>query len=496
MQIGVLPDVFLNHEERTPVEGARGNSRIGPQGPGEQLRGVEFRQVVRAKTVLLSWTGNRDLRRGDCNVYARVTIPDVSIANTYSPDCDGERNPSGCPLSSYPNPAVVAPATGDTLVRSWPVHLAASDRARDRSIGAIELFALNCGTDVCEVPPCLQPGRVTKDSEFVKNCGTFDPTSNAWGASLGAYGQSYLLGRGNVYVGPRVPTAFVVTTGPRDTEAVVIDHWIANSNPRAVILVTPRVKTTAAAQRYAVAYRSNDRRWFILPQSGALTPGMQFNVMVMGNRGPGAQVRSVAGRNKLELSDHLLDRNPNAMVLATVQVNETCVEKRPPTGSNPGRGEAGRWVCTMESFNQSIGVEFDATRGRWSIVSESGEPFRASMTFHVFRAGLPGRYQERLARAGGDPAYFGRLETAVEGRVETSVRVTPSVFLASATDTVFAMHNRTPRQPLIGLPLGRDPAFRGPMAVRFGDGRWQVVTSARDTLGVHAINWFAPLAPM
>jgi hypothetical protein len=486
MQVGVLPDVFLAHPTSSaPLSGAvaAAAARSLPAALGSGM--------VLAKNMTLTYTGNLDLRNGDCNVLARITAPRTGMASTYGAGCNPERNPGECPVVPSPGFAAVAPATTDVGIRSWPIRAVAQADAIPKTIGGIELYGVDCAGDLCQLPECMLPAT----EEFTLDCRGFDPSQPQWGSRLDNYGQPYLLGRGNVYVGPRQPTAFVLRA-ERDTAALLLDHWIANDNPNAVVLVTPRARKGILLRHHAVTYSGERRRWAIQPQSGGTIPaGAEFNVHVMGNRGPGRQVSAAEGRTRQELDDQLLNGNPNAMLIVTPQVGVNCVQQTAADGSAPGSAAPGAWECSPDAFDHPLAVAYDAARSKWSIVSPSGASFKRTMRFHVFMAGLPGRYRERIVRYGAAPEYFGRLETSVEGPEVVTPRVPVRALTAGGDAIVLATVNLTPRTPLRARSpaLPAAPAFGLPIGVALQAGSWRVVTPSGAPGTNIAVNLFAPL---
>ena len=133
MQVGVLPDVFLNHTTilvLTGAGGVKGNDLITIEPPmrGVPPLGGRFSSpyLVTSKTFNHFWTANLDFPGvGDCDIFARVTIPWVELAETYSacyPD-----NLNSCVMKNYPATAAVGPAIDDFTVKKWAMRVSARE---------------------------------------------------------------------------------------------------------------------------------------------------------------------------------------------------------------------------------------------------------------------------------------------------------------------------------------------------------------------------------
>jgi hypothetical protein len=134
------------------------------------------------------------------------------------------------------------------------MHMVADAGLSPELIGGVMLLGLDCAGDICEPPPCLQQNPYDEFYEGPdRSCLDFDPEREGWQSTGPGIGNAYLVGRGNLYIGPRVQPAFEVVADS-DTTGVQIDHWIANDNPGAVILVTPRGNQGAVAGFFGVKY--------------------------------------------------------------------------------------------------------------------------------------------------------------------------------------------------------------------------------------------------
>ena len=463
MQVGVLPDIFLNHQSSiTPLKKginatfARG---VMPSNPfAEWSKWKQETEVVFStlsptleteKTFNHYWTANLDIPGvGDCNVLAKVTLPKVSIADTYGPCFDDLRL---CPLKRYPSAATVGPAISEFTVKEWPIRIVADPSLTDNQIGAVLLFGLDCSGDICIPPPCL---REDPNDEFFERpnpeCGRFDPTKAGWQSNDFGVGAAYLLGRGNLYIGPRQQPAFAVKA-ISDTDAIEIDHWIANDNPKAVILVTPKGVHNGSTRYFGVQYDQRKRRWSIVAErADAIIPAnSMFNVYVMGNKGPGFQHWALNGLDRIWIDDPLVNGNPNALIFATHVISESCQQTIDSRGIvdltdlNSRSQQDSEWHCTSGHFDHPLGVEYDSGRQRWAIVSEDGTRFGSPVGFNVFVSGLAGTYRAVTWHPEMIPPYAGRLEAAFDTPTGNLLPLR-DLNLTDQNEIVFIMHNTTP----------------------------------------------------
>lgn len=501
MQVGILPDIFLNHTE----EAVSRPSTKGIPRPGNLIETIlyPFRQVlglfgllwtIRDKIFNHYWTGNMDLPGGDCNVHARVTIEGVGTAGTYGPCVSNVRT---CELKWMPESAVVGPAIDDFVVKEWPMRLVAEQGIRSETIGGIMLYGLDCQGDICEPPPCLKENR---SSEFYKGpnlrCLDYDPAYEGWRSTGPGIGAAYLLGRGNLYIGPRVQPAFVVTADS-DIDRLQINHWIANGNPEAIILVTPRGDQKHSFGFYGVIYDTITARWYLIPEREGelIMAGRQFNVYVMGNRGPGFRVR-ISGGSTIWLDGELLNNNPNALVFATHMVSKVCEEQiRPdpiegwgPVPIMPGERPGDGWECHLNYFPHPIGVRYDRRRNRWSLVSEDGTSFPQHTAYNVVVAGLAGSYRRDAWIPGAIPDYAGLLESSHASPIGNCMTLA-QLNAASENSIVFIMHNITPYD---------EPALEGnmnlsPIGVSLQEDSWHAITLDGEDMAEVAFNALIPL---
>ncbi|WP_455387736.1 DUF7452 domain-containing protein [Petrachloros mirabilis] len=506
MQVGILPDIFLNHTEEV-VAGPSTGRVPRPRNPVETIL-YPFRWIWRQVLILFGWswtirekifnhywTGNLNLPGiGDCNVYARVTIEGVGTAVTYGP-CSS--NVRACELKWMPESAAVGPAISDLVVKEWVMRLVAESGIRSETIGGVRLYGLDCQGDICVPPDCLQENR---SSEFYEGpdprCLDYDAAYEGWQSTGPGIGPAYLLGRGNLYIGPRDQPAFVVTAGS-DTDGVQIDHWIANGNPAAIILVTPRGDQGRSSGFYGVIYDTITARWSIIPEieGELIVAGNQFNVYVMGGRGPGFRVRT-SGGDIIWLDDELLNNNPNALVFATHAVSEICEEPRRPDTTEgggpvpimPGERAGGGWECRLNYFPHPIGVRYDGRRQRWALVSEDGTLFPPHTAYNVVVAGLAGSYRQDVWIPGATPAYAGRLESSHASPIGNRMTLA-QLDAADENSLVFIMHNLTPYD---------EPALAGslnlsPVGVTLQADSWQAITLDSEEMAEVAFNALIPL---
>ena len=464
MQVGVLPDLFLNYTAITIVQ-LKPNKGVGDWFTIEPpawahlpiFRGeVALSHTVRSKVIDHSWTANLDFPGiGDCNVIATTTIRHVGLANTYGV---GGPCPStdimSCPVVMYPAAATVGPAISDFTVKEWPMRVVARNDAVPGTIGAVNLYGLDCQGDICVPPPCLMLPE-EQGTEFYDppppECIEYEEGGAGWSSTGPGVGDAYLLGRGNLYIGPREQPAFKLTANTTSA-AVDIDHWIANDNPQALVFVTPSGAHTGATAYYGVKYDEVRRRWTIVPErDGADIPaGSTFNVYVMGNRGPGMRVHSAEGATTVFVDDPLTNGNPNALLFVSHLVDDACVWNA-PSGKTKGifgppfdpKAPHGHWDCTSGRFEHPIGVYYDAGRKQWGIVSEDGTPFPSPIAFNVLVSGLPGSYRSALWTVGEEPDYGGSLESGYSAPVGDAMPV-PQLAAPTAEDVVLVTHQLTP----------------------------------------------------
>jgi hypothetical protein len=510
MQVGILPDIFLNHAEEVVI-GRRSRPFLRPRNLLEAMQ-IPYRWIwrqllflsggawtVRQKIFNHYWTGNLNLPGvGDCDVYARVTIEGVGTAATYP--CITHSNVRNCELKWLPESAVVGPAISDFAVREWPMRLVAKPEIRSEMIGGIRLYGLDCQGDICAPPTCLREDRSDPSSEFYEEpdprCLDYDATYEGWQSTEADVGPAYLLGRGNLYIGPRDQPAFIVTASS-DTDRLQIDHWIANGNPGAIILVTPRGDQERNSGFYGVIYDTLTARWSIIPEieGELIVADSQFNVYVMGGRGPGFRVRA-SGRDTIWLDDDLLNSNPNALVFATHVVSEICEEVRQrdttegwgPIPIMPGERAGSNWECRLNYFPHPVGVRYDEERQRWALVSEDGTSFPPHTAYNVVIAGLAGSYRHDVWEPGVVPAYAGRLESSHAAPIGNRMTLA-QLEAADENSLVFVMHNLTPYdEPTLAGNLNISP-----VGVSLQGDRWQAITLNGEDMAEVAFNALIPL---
>lgn len=507
--MGILPDVFLNHTVDTADQVFP--AQLTPPRNLLETITYPFRWIwrqfeiifqvpvtIREKTFKHTWTGNLDLPGvGDCNIHALVTIEGVGAAQTYSPCSTNLRD---CEIKWYPESAAVGPAIADTTVKEWPMHRVADAGLSPELIGGVMLLGLDCAGDICEPPPCLQQNPYDEFYEGPdRSCLDFDPEREGWRSTGPGIGDAYLVGRGNLYIGPRGQPAFEVVADS-DTTGVQIDHWIANDNPGAVILVTPRGNHGSVAGFFGVKYERTTGRWSIIAKTEEtpIAAGSKFNVYVMGDRGRGSRVRAFGGETMIWLDDPLLNKNPNALAFATHVVDEVCRE-RVTTGGidnlggfvlNPGERPESDWVCSMSYFPHPIGVMYDSMRQQWALISEDGTNFKSPIAYNIVVAGLAGKYRSDDWLVDQIPDYAGRLES-VHARPARSRMPLSQLDAADENSIIFVMHNMTPddQSTLAGA------RNLSPVGVTFQEGQWYVRNLDDQDMPRTAFNTLIPLSP-
>lgn len=503
MQVGTLPDLFLNYIRETEVElnAPRSDGRFPPVQPRlpRGARTLPLRLPVREKTVPYHWTGNDDLVNGDCDVWAFFTMAGVGAANTYNPGCIG--HPERCPVVMYPEATTVGPAIAENVVKQFPLRIVAAPDTEPQKVGAVMLIGLDCQGDICEPPLCLRQN--TRDEFYERpdpTCTDFDANAAGWRSGGQGYGNAYLIGRGNLYVGPYVQPAFEVSAAS-DTDFLKIDHWIVNGRNDAVIIVTAKGRQTADTKYFGVKFRQADRSWGVVAErdGGIIPAGSRFNVYVMGdmgNNGPGYTVRSLDGQSEFAIDDPLLDRNPNGVAFVTHIVARACTipEESGPLenllGGIPVIGDRIRHEpqCVDGYFPHPVGVRYDPGAGKWKIVSLDGTAFPPQVAFNVFASGLAGTYHEPYWISGQTPQYAHRLETV--GAAPSGSTTALMTFDGEDGEAlVFATQNLSPYDRR-STPDRRD---LHPIGVDFIDGAWRVVNLDGAAMSETSFNVVTPL---
>ncbi|MFQ5525453.1 MAG: hypothetical protein ACE5GX_04260 [Thermoanaerobaculia bacterium] len=394
----------------------------------------------------------------------------------------------------HPEATAVGPAIADNTVKQWPLRLLADSALEQQKRGAVMLLGLDCTGDICELPPCLTQD---PDHEFFErpdaSCNSYDPNAEGWRSAGPGYGAAYLIGRGNVYIGPHQQPAFEVVADSA-TDFVKVDHWIANGNPRAVVIVTPKGPQTASTKYFGVRFRQVDRSWGIVAeQDGAIIPaGSRFNVYVMGDMGgsgPGYAVHDLSGETQIWLDDPLLNKNPNGVVFTTHVVARWCSlpDDRGRIEDLPGRASDDGPDCSSGHFPHPIGVRYDGRRGQWAIVSLDGTPFPLQVTFNVFAAGLAGTYRRSMWQPGETPEYARRMET-IAAAAGGSATPLAGFDNRDRESLVFATQNLT---PYAGSPASAPNLH--PMGVDYMFGQWVVVNLDGAPMTSTAFNVVRPL---
>jgi hypothetical protein len=511
MQVGILPDVFLNHELIAT------RAVYIPSDNWFDLIMYPFRWIwlqvevffqlpitVSEKTFNHYWTGNLSIPGvGDCNILSFVTLQGVGVAQTYSP-CT--TNLSFCDIKWYPESAAVGPAIAENTVKEWPIRILADADLSSEKIGGVLLFGLDCAGDICIPPPCLQQNIDDEYNEFDeriegpdRSCLNFNLNGDGWVSNGPGVGDAYLVGRGNLYIGSLDQPAFQVEAST-STARLQIDHWIVNENPRAVILVTPKVSEDQPDMVgfFGVNYDAETRRWSIIAESEntRIAAGSQFNVYVMGDKGPGFKVRGFAV-DRIWLDDPLLNENPNAMIFATHVIDEACTE-RVDTGRTeiggfslyPGERPAGGWICNMGYFPHPVGVNYDSVRKKWALISQDGTNFPSPVVYNIVVAGLAGSYRSADWYRDDIPTYAGKLEQSHAPVTTGAQRMAlPQLNAADENSIVFVMQNES----LYDSDLtGRRNSH--PVGVLYQDGQWYVHNLDNQPMATAAgYNVFIPL---
>lgn len=459
MTVGVLPDIFL-----TPVGAGPGAGPIGGVGAGGP---TNLFGRVEAKALFHYYTTNPALTPfSNCNVDLMSNLPGLLVSPTYGGDCPptlpmqfaepgfDPRRVSACRQRRYPPAVTVGPDIGDSGARRWPFQVSLL-RAffADRLRAKLELFGTNCPGDVCLKSICLRGGQSEFSTGAIpEDCLRFDPTNVNW-AGGPEVGASYLMGRGNLYVGPKVQPAFVVRAA-RDTAALSIDHWISDGNPEAVVLISAIHSPRLPLTYWGSAFDRALGKWQIVPMDGRSTipAGSTFHVYVMGAEGPGRRVPIRGGEgSRLRLNDPLLNGNPHAVLIVSPEALQVC-----GSGSAGGGGLSGGsqgsatggsvQACRWEGFNHPLAVRYNSSARAWEVISENGADFRGR-ALHVFSAGLPGSFQKERWTGGIRPDYEARFDifrvgdlAGVAGRDPSrpgGTRLPLSPFAARENDLVF-----------------------------------------------------------
>ena len=207
----------------------------------------------------------------------------------------------------------------------------------------------------------------------------------------------------------------VATAANIDAHTTLIDNPLTNSNPGAIILVTPNwtpggVSGTTHNHYVGVFYNINLGQWGIYNEDGlAMEVGDAFNVIIP-NAGSGLFVETAStNSNSITIDNPLTNGNPGANILVT------------PIW-NPGGGVSGN------NANFPFSVEYNTIFNKWTIFDQSGATIPNGTSFNVFVPAAGAGVFVHTSAANGTGSFYTLIDNPLtNGKPNAIVFVTPNL---------------------------------------------------------------------